>query len=69
MSEEIKCRNGHVWGGWIRTVDENKNEVQHPELLGQPCDCNRLIYDEGKCSCPGKNKWEVKPIENPNYGR
>ena len=64
-TEFVECPHGHVINGKLPIVDFNKFELQHPELVGMPCDCKKFIYQEAECGCSVK-QWEVKWIENPN---
>lgn len=64
-TEYVECPHGHVINGKLPIVDFGKFEVQHPELVGQKCDCGKFLYSEAECGCTVK-QWEVKWIENPN---
>lgn len=67
MANEIAyCINSHKLNGFEITVDHDKFEIQHPELIGQICDCKKFKYDEAECGCSVK-EWRVKWKENPNY--
>lgn len=56
----IPCRTQHLWGGIAPLIDENIMQEQNVELIGKTCDCKKIVLSEGKCNCPGKNKWELK---------
>lgn len=62
MAQEIaKCINGHQISGVTPQIDENKFDViQHPELVGQVCDCGKMVYaGEHRCETCGGEKWKV----------
>ena len=63
QENNIPCRNEHTFGGIVPTVDANKHEVQHPELMGKLCDCRRMKYNERKCNC-GVRQWKIELQEN-----
>lgn len=60
------CSEGHTWNMVIPSIDANKHEVQHQELINKPCDCQKFIWHEDLCGCAFK-KWEAKLLPNPNY--
>lgn len=55
----IQCKFGHAIDGIVPTVDPDKFEVQHPELIGRHCDCQQLVYSEEACGCQ-HNQWGIK---------
>lgn len=55
MKEEIKCKDFHVWP----ETSEN--------MEGMPCQCQRMLWHQETCGCPGEKKLEFKPIPNPDY--
>lgn len=61
--EKINCRNGHTWGGEIPTVNPEILNYQNVNLVGKPCDCGMVVYDEGKCGCQIP-KWQIELKEN-----
>ena len=64
MDEDVKCRNGHTWNGVIPTIDPSKHYVQNPDIIGKPCDCGRVIVQEGLCGCSREPKeWELKYLQ------
>jgi hypothetical protein len=65
-AETIKCYNGHLIEGVMPTIDPSKLEVQNMHLIGKSCDCNRMLYFEKQCSCPGKPEWQIDWRENNN---
>lgn len=58
--ERTMCKKQHLWGGTFPLVDEDIHQEQNVELIGKNCDCGKIKYLEGECSCPGKRKWEIK---------
>lgn len=66
MSETTPCYNGHLIDGVAPTVDHNKLEIQHPELMGRVCDCKSCTYWEAQCTCPGTPEWRIEWKENYN---
>ena len=67
MATEIAyCIGQHQIGGVTPEVDEQMFEVQHPELIGQVCDCQRFVYDEGKCETCNGDRWRVQWKEKGN---
>lgn len=66
MPEEILCNPVHKWNGEIIVVDAAKQEVQYPGIVGKPCDCGKMLWDEGMCGPCGQKTWGSKPIENMN---
>lgn len=65
--ERFPCSEGHTVNMIRPEIDPFKMEVQHPEWIGKPCDCRRLLYNEGECFCPSNKKWEIHWQPNPNY--
>lgn len=65
-SDKVSCRSGHEWSGVIPTIDPAILQIQHPELIGNPCDCKRALYYEEICGCSAasEQKWEIKLKEN-----
>lgn len=57
--EERPCRRGHEWDGVRPKVDPNIHEIQHPELIGRLCSCQKTRYSEDLCGCAVKH-WEIK---------
>lgn len=66
MEEKIPCQMNHEWGGIVPLIDSQKMYVQHPELIGNPCDCKKLLHFEEECGCQNNKHWEAKPKENTN---
>lgn len=66
MANEIaQCIGSHKINGYEITVDPNIFEMQHPELIGQVCDCKRFVMAEEECGCTVK-EWRVVWKENTN---
>jgi len=63
-NEIIQCAHGHVINGVIPTVEQDKFEIQHPELIGKVCDCGKLKYHEEKCPTCSGDKWKIVWKEN-----
>lgn len=53
-----RCTYFHTWNNERPTVDPRRLEIQHPELIGLPCDCGRVTYDEEPCGC-SREEWRV----------
>lgn len=65
--QKISCRNGHEWKGIYPVINPEIWEIQYPELIGKPCDCNKCLYGEGMCGCDELSKhWEIRLTENTN---
>jgi hypothetical protein len=58
--EEIPCRRGHLWNGREPKVDPQLLQIQNNELINVLCDCKRIRYNEGMCTCPANPYWEIK---------
>lgn len=67
MPNEIAyCNNGHMINWQQPTINPNLHQIQHPELIGQVCDCKRFIYKgEDLCGCAIK-EWRITWEDNPN---
>lgn len=65
MNEIAYCIGSHKLNGREITVDPTIHEMQHPELIGQICDCKKFRYDEEMCGCTIK-EWRVTWKENTN---
>lgn len=66
MANEIAyCVGTHKLNGFEITVDPTIHQMQHPEKVGQVCDCKRFVYDEEMCGCAIK-EWRVTWKENTN---
>lgn len=65
--QEKECYPVHKWGGAIIVVDEQRMEVQYPQLVGAPCDCGRFVWHEEECGCIANRHWGAKPKENINH--
>jgi hypothetical protein len=61
------CSAGHTIDGINPSIDKAIMEIQHPEWIGKPCDCRKLIYNEGECFCPSNKHWEIHWEPNTNY--
>jgi len=68
MATEIaRCIGGHRIDELLPPpIDETKFEVQHPELIGRACDCQRFIYNEEKCPTCSGEKWKIVWKEKTN---
>lgn len=53
-----RCAYFHTWNNERPIVDRHRLEIQHPELIGIPCDCGRVTYDEAPCGC-SREEWRV----------
>ncbi len=58
INPALICSPYHRWNNERPVVNKDILEVQHPELIGVPCDCGRILYDEGPCGC-SKDEWRV----------
>lgn len=65
-TETTPCNYGHFMNGAPPQVDPKILEIQHPELIGKPCDCKKCTYFELQCSCPGTPEWRIEWRENIN---
>lgn len=65
--ENIVCLGMHTINGEVPTVDPKKIQIQNEDLIEKPCDCGKLLYNEGRCHCPNKREWEIRWEPNPNY--
>lgn len=65
-TEIVECIGGHKINRQDIIVDPLKFEIQHPELIGQKCDCKKFIYGEDMCGCAIK-EWRVSWKENTNF--
>lgn len=63
MGEEIKCKDNHTWNGVVPVVDSTLIQVQNKELIGEPCDCGSVVYNEEKCGC-SIPIWEIVYSDN-----
>lgn len=61
------CSEGHTFNGVLASINPSITQIQHAEWIGNPCDCRRLIYDEGMCNCPSQKNWEIHWQPNPKY--
>lgn len=61
------CSEGHTINGVIPTINPNIMQIQHPEWVGKPCDCKKLIYNEGECFCPAQKRFEIHWMPNTKY--
>lgn len=60
-TNEIPCKNFHQWNGIVPVIKGEIHSIQYPDLINKPCDCGRMIWDEGMCNCPMVQHWEAKP--------
>lgn len=65
-TEIVFCHPVHVIDGVEPWLDDQKFEVQHPNLIGKPCDCGRLTYSENKCNTCSGDRWRIVWLENTN---
>lgn len=60
------CSESHTFDMVIPKVDPSIHSIQNPNLIGRPCDCGKLLYNEKLCGC-GVQQWEIEYLPNPNY--
>lgn len=61
------CSESHTINMVVPTINPHIMQIQHPEWVGKPCDCKKLLYTEGKCFCPSNSHWEIHWMPNTKY--